>query len=155
MAKKKGKYSVPKSKSKKPIYKRWWFWVLALLLCSGGCTSPQETETKDTEPLPVMTTISTEVTISPTTDVPTTEPATIEPTEPPTTEAVIIESTALQIVAETEYQITYVLNTSSKKFHYPSCSSSDDIKDSNKRIFTGTREQVIAEGYDPCGRCTP
>lgn len=49
----------------------------------------------------------------------------------------------------------YVLNKNSMKFHYPSCESVGDIKESNKDYFTGTREDIIAEGYEPCGRCTP
>ena len=52
-------------------------------------------------------------------------------------------------------QHTYVLNTNSHKFHWPDCSSVDDMKESNKQIFTGTRDEVIAMGYDPCGRCKP
>ena len=50
---------------------------------------------------------------------------------------------------------TYVLNTNTKKFHYPSCSSVDQMSAKNKQDFTGTREQVIAMGYDACKRCNP
>ena len=50
---------------------------------------------------------------------------------------------------------TYVLNTNSHKFHEPSCPSVDDMKESNKQIFTGTRDEVVAMGYEPCGRCKP
>lgn len=49
----------------------------------------------------------------------------------------------------------YVLNTNTHKFHYPDCSSVDQMKESNKRFYTGTREEVIAMGYDPCKRCNP
>lgn len=49
----------------------------------------------------------------------------------------------------------YVLNTSSKKFHYPSCSSAKQIKESNKKHFTGSRTEVISMGYDPCKKCNP
>jgi competence protein ComEC len=49
----------------------------------------------------------------------------------------------------------YVLNTSTKKFHYPSCSSVKKMSDKNKGYFTGTRDQLIAQGYDPCGNCDP
>jgi hypothetical protein len=49
----------------------------------------------------------------------------------------------------------YVLNTNSHKFHYPDCPSVDQMKDSNKKYFTGTREEVIEMGYDPCGNCDP
>lgn len=57
--------------------------------------------------------------------------------------------------APTPRPVTYILNTSTKKFHYPSCSSVDQMKESNKREFTGDREEVIARGYEPCGRCNP
>lgn len=50
---------------------------------------------------------------------------------------------------------TYVLNTNTKKFHYPSCSSVDQMSAKNRQDFTGTREQVIAMGYDACKRCNP
>lgn len=49
----------------------------------------------------------------------------------------------------------YVLNTNTKKFHYPSCTSVKKMKDKNKQVFTGTREDVISMGYDPCGNCCP
>ena len=50
---------------------------------------------------------------------------------------------------------TYILNTDSKKFHYSSCSSAKQIKNSNKSEFSGSREDLIKNGYDPCGRCDP
>lgn len=50
---------------------------------------------------------------------------------------------------------TYVLNTNTMKFHEPDCSSVGDIKKSNRSEYSGTRENVIRMGYDPCGRCRP
>lgn len=50
---------------------------------------------------------------------------------------------------------TYILNTNSKKFHKPGCSSVSQMKESNKAEFTGTRDEVIAKGYDPCKKCNP
>ena len=52
-------------------------------------------------------------------------------------------------------ETTYVLNTSTMKFHYPDCSSVSQMSEENKLEYTGTREEVIAMGYDPCGRCNP
>ena len=52
-------------------------------------------------------------------------------------------------------QADYVLNTNTKKFHLPSCSSADDIKESNRQEYSGSREDLIAQGYDPCKRCNP
>lgn len=49
----------------------------------------------------------------------------------------------------------YILNTNTKKFHYTWCSSVDQMKEKNKSYYTGTRDEVIGMGYDPCGRCKP
>ena len=50
---------------------------------------------------------------------------------------------------------TYVLNTNTMKFHYPTCSSVDDMKEKNKQIYIGNREDIINMGYVPCKRCNP
>ncbi len=52
-------------------------------------------------------------------------------------------------------QCDYVLNNNTKKFHYPSCSSASRISDENKGYFEGTREELINDGYSPCGICKP
>lgn len=49
----------------------------------------------------------------------------------------------------------YVLNTNTKKFHKPSCSSVKQMKDKNKKIVSWTRQEIIDQGYSPCGRCHP
>lgn len=50
---------------------------------------------------------------------------------------------------------TYILNTGGKKFHLPDCSSVDAMKEENKASYTGSREDLITQGYSPCGRCNP
>lgn len=57
--------------------------------------------------------------------------------------------------AEGPQAITYVLNTNTKKFHKPACRSVGQIKPSNRDESTGTREDVLALGYKPCGNCKP
>lgn len=47
----------------------------------------------------------------------------------------------------------FVLNTSSKKFHKPSCSSISKIKQENKEVYKGSRDALISQGYDPCKKC--
>lgn len=49
----------------------------------------------------------------------------------------------------------YVLNTNTKKFHIPTCSSVKRIKESNRKDYTGTREEIINKGYIPCKNCNP
>ena len=50
---------------------------------------------------------------------------------------------------------TYVLNTNTKKFHRPGCASVSQMKEKNKRTVEAAREEIIAQGYDPCGNCHP
>ena len=49
----------------------------------------------------------------------------------------------------------YVLNTNTKKFHYPDCSSAINMKANTREEYAGTREALLAQGYEPCGRCKP
>ncbi len=49
----------------------------------------------------------------------------------------------------------YIGNLSSKKFHYPSCRHVSSMKEENKFYFTGTREEMLEMGYEPCGTCKP
>ena len=49
----------------------------------------------------------------------------------------------------------YVLNTSSKKFHDPDCSAVAKISASNKSEVQDTRDDLISQGYEPCGICKP
>ena len=49
----------------------------------------------------------------------------------------------------------YIANKSSKTFHKPTCSSVSKMKEENKLEITSTREQMIADGYKPCGTCNP
>ncbi|MCI5649760.1 MAG: DNA/RNA non-specific endonuclease [Fusicatenibacter sp.] len=49
----------------------------------------------------------------------------------------------------------YILNLSSKKFHFPECTSVSDIKPENQEIYQGMRESLLEQGYEPCQRCKP
>lgn len=48
----------------------------------------------------------------------------------------------------------YIGNANSYKFHYASCSSVDQMKESNKVEFY-SKDEAINAGYDPCKRCDP
>ena len=50
---------------------------------------------------------------------------------------------------------TYILNTNSKKFHKESCKNAESISEKNKEVYNGTREDLIEDGYSPCGVCKP
>ena len=49
----------------------------------------------------------------------------------------------------------YIGNANTKKFHYPDCSSVTKMKESNKVPLSGTRDEIISMGFDPCKRCNP
>ena len=49
----------------------------------------------------------------------------------------------------------YILNNNTMKFHLSSCSGVRDIAEDNKEISGKSREELISEGYSPCGRCKP
>ena len=49
----------------------------------------------------------------------------------------------------------YMINTSTKKFHHPDCSSIINTKEENKESFNGPRQWLIENGYEPCGKCKP
>lgn len=50
---------------------------------------------------------------------------------------------------------TYILNTNTKKFHYPTCRDVGKMKDANKQEYVGNRDDVVNQGYDPCKHCNP
>lgn len=85
----------------------------------------------------------------------TAAPVTVETLAPqPETDTAVQITPELSAPQETQ-QTTYVLNTNTMKFHYPTCSSVDDMKEKNKQIYTGSRDEVINMGYVPCKRCNP
>lgn len=54
-----------------------------------------------------------------------------------------------------EKEETYILNTNSKKFHKPTCSGVNNISEKNKSEYTGTKSNLLMQGYTPCGNCNP
>jgi DNA-entry nuclease len=49
----------------------------------------------------------------------------------------------------------YVLNSNTKRFHLPTCTSVYDIKSKNIKYYEGNRENLINMGYIPCKACNP
>ena len=71
-------------------------------------------------------------------------------TTPIQNQEVTTESSATQ-----EEATDYVLNTNTKRFHYPDCQSVSDMKEKNKQNYHGSREELINNGYAACGNCRP
>lgn len=72
-----------------------------------------------------------------------------------TSETASDEEVTRSAAGQTDQQCNYVVNTNTKKFHYPTCDSVNDMKEANKWYYSGTREWLIDQGYDPCKRCNP
>ena len=49
-------------------------------------------------------------------------------------------------------QIKYIGNKNSKKFHKLKCSS---LPNEENRIYFNDRNDIITQGYEPCGKCKP
>lgn len=47
----------------------------------------------------------------------------------------------------------YILNTNTKKFHLPTCSSVNSMSEKNKQTVNGTIDDIKEQGYTPCSRC--
>ena len=82
-------------------------------------------------------------------------PVIVETPTPQPQADVAVQITPESSVPQETQGTTYVLNTNTMKFHYPSCSSVDQMKEKNKEIYTGSREDIINMGYVPCKRCNP
>lgn len=49
----------------------------------------------------------------------------------------------------------FVLNTSTMKFHNPGCKDVKKIAPQNYSTYDGSRDDVMNQGYSPCGHCNP
>lgn len=117
-------------------------------------TTAAETTTTTTKATTTTTTTTEATTTAAETTTAATEPPTEAPTEAPTDPpAPAQEETPAEQPAANVF--TYVINTDSGIFHYPSCSSAKRISDANRSEYTGTRDDLIAQGYSPCGNCDP
>lgn len=64
-------------------------------------------------------------------------------------------SNTYDISSQQNTSATYVLNTSTKKFHLPSCSSVKKISSSNYSTSSESKNTLISQGYSPCKKCNP
>lgn len=132
--------------------------ILCCIFPLVGCAARGQAATEAA--LPTEATVNAEVATTVLTQTqpetePTTEPteaeASSETAEEETTEAETTEEEA----TESEAAQDYVVNTNSGKFHYPDCGSAKRIKDSNRSDRHCTRDELIEQGYVPCGTCKP
>lgn len=58
-------------------------------------------------------------------------------------------------IDDTPELIVYILNIRTKKFHLESCGNAASITEENREEYNGNRDDLIADGYSPCGNCKP
>lgn len=104
------------------------------LLAPTATTAPRLTKT----PTPTAT-------VAPT--------ATPKPTKAPTPTPTIAPTPTPKPTPAERNTTTYILNISTKKFHYPGCSSVKQMKASNKRTMESTYAEMVSLGYSPCKKC--
>ncbi len=72
-----------------------------------------------------------------------------------TSAATTSKSTGTVSTAGQLTEASYVLNTNTKKFHYPSCKDVKKIKPEHYATSSLNRDDIIAQGYSSCGHCHP
>ncbi len=84
---------------------------------------------------------------------PETQPPQTQPTEP----SVPAETEPDNTVPTTGNSVLYdyILNTKSMKFHDPICEWAQKIGYKNRQEYTGSRDDLLSQGYTPCGSCNP
>ena len=65
------------------------------------------------------------------------------------------KQSSIGISDKTAVSREYILNTSTKKIHYPDCKSVKQMSEKNKKSTTQNRDSLISQGYSPCGNCRP
>lgn len=50
---------------------------------------------------------------------------------------------------------TYILNENTMKFHTPDCLSVQKMNPNNRKEYTGNRQDLLDQGYEPCQQCHP
>lgn len=121
--------------------------AVLLMILIASCGHSSKTTTVNVTPAP---------TPEPTVELIATKPETdaLEKSLPETVKDPEEETPApVETPKPTPIQFTYILNTSSHKYHRPGCSSVKDIKPSNYKEFIGTTEELEEMGYQACKRC--
>lgn len=135
--------------------------IIALALCAAcflsSCAYSGVTDETTTDSDIVSSEITSESTQKETVTEKTSQ-TTSQTTSKTTTNATTTKSTVTEEVttkAEEKEELAYILNINSMKFHATSCRHVESIKEENKKEFTGNREDLIKDGYTPCGTCKP
>lgn len=113
--------------------------------------SPAPTATPEPTPTPVPTNTpvpeATKPPVAPSQTQQGTQNNTVTPENP--------SGSGGQTAPQPTNEANYVLNTSTHKFHRPTCRDVDKISAENRSNVYDSRSSIIAQGYTPCGHCHP
>ena len=80
----------------------------------------------------------------------------VVPTKAPDRNTESVEKTGTDTAGNNQTaESLYVLNNNTMKFHRPGCSSVQKISEKNYGESSLSRDELIAQGYSPCGNCDP
>lgn len=131
--------------------------IIALALCAAcflsSCAYSGVTDETTTDSDIVSSEITSESTQKETVTEKTSQTTSKTTTNATTTKSTVTEEVTTK--AEEKEELAYILNINSMKFHATSCRHVESIKEENKKEFTGNREDLIKDGYTPCGTCKP
>ena len=119
--------------------------------------TPKPTPSPTPKPTPSPTPSPTPTPTPAPTPTPEPTPAPTPPPPPPTPEPTPVPTPTPEpeITRSDPVSVSYIVNVNTGKFHYPWCSSVNQMNESNKWYYSGTRDSLIGQGYDPCKRCNP
>ena len=72
-----------------------------------------------------------------------------------TTTVATTRRTTTQTTAKKKTTGYYILNTKTKKIHIDGCRDISAMKAENKKSYSGSYQDLTAQGYTPCGHCHP
>ncbi len=127
--------------------------VLYMSISAHGCTIYENKSSSDATSS-VSETFDTQFQKEEISSVATTIAVTTELiTQAPLLVSKVTENTAIYVVEPVG--MDYIVNTNTGKFHYLFCLSVNQMAEHNKMAYTGSRDNLIAQGYAPCKRCNP
>ena len=144
------------SGTKKPLYARWWFIVIACIIGLRACGAISGANSPKENPITVEPTSIYE-TAAPRDQVEkATAPDRAEETTRPTERINFYDfASGIGVSTDKEALSSFVLNTSTHKFHKSTCPYAKNIAEKNREDITGTRTDITDEGYEPCEYCDP
>ncbi|MBR2131849.1 MAG: hypothetical protein IJ955_04785 [Oscillospiraceae bacterium] len=124
-----------------------WIWItLAAVFCIGCTAVPTNAPPPETNRFS-----SEDVSGQASTTAPDHSPA----EKTPTVQEIADSKPASANIRSPLSGIDYIGNKNTKKFHHDWCSSIGQMKESNKYYYTGNRENMIEQGFEPCAKCHP